>query len=101
MRKRKAVKGRDAIYDVKCRKDGVLNRSPIQPRLRPACLREGAALHEKASGSVHRVGVVSARVRVTEPPAKRRADYYWTARKGGRRAEKQCVRTADSEFDCR
>ena len=40
-------------------------------------------------------------MRVTEPPAKRRADYYGTARKGGRVAEKQCVRTADSEFDYR
>ena len=67
----------------------------------PFALREGAALHEKASGSVHRVGGVGTRVRVTEPPAKRRADYYGTARKGGRVAEKQCVRTADSEFDYR
>ena len=67
----------------------------------PFALHEGAALHEKASGSVHRGGGVSARVPVTEPPAKRRADYYGTARKGGRRAEKQCVRTADSEFDYR
>ena len=58
-------------------------------------------MHEKASGSVHRVGGVGTRVRVTEPPAKRRADYYGTARKGGRVAEKQCVRTADSEFDYR
>ena len=38
LRKRKAVKGRAVKYDVKCRKDGVLNRSPIQPRLSP-CTR--------------------------------------------------------------
>ena len=37
---------------------------------RPACLHEGAALHEKASGGVHRGGGVSARVRVTEPLAR-------------------------------